>query len=98
MRPKGMWERKERRKASGIFSSAASVALENMPEAFLRSFLSHIPLGRMGTPEDIANAVLFFAGDDAAYITGHILDVAGGYCIGTPQYADVIRQKGGENQ
>lgn len=37
-----------------------------------------IPLGRFGVPEDIANAVSFFAADDAAYVTGQILSVSGG--------------------
>lgn len=71
--------------------TATDAAMNNMPEAFIKSFLSHVPLNRMGKPEDIANAVLFFASEDSSYITGHILDVAGGYGIGTPQYADNIR-------
>ncbi len=37
-----------------------------------------IPLGRMGIPEDVANAVLFLVSDEASYITGEILDVNGG--------------------
>jgi len=37
-----------------------------------------IPLGRLGSAEDIANAVAFLAGDGAAYITGHVLHVNGG--------------------
>jgi 3-oxoacyl-[acyl-carrier protein] reductase len=37
-----------------------------------------IPLGRFGTPDDIAAAVRFLASDDAGYITGHVLDVNGG--------------------
>ena len=37
-----------------------------------------IPLKRIGKPEDIAAAVKFLCGDDAAYITGHVLDVNGG--------------------
>lgn len=73
--------------------TATDAALKSMPEDFIHSFLSHVPLNRMGTPEDVANAVLFFAGDDSSYITGHILDVAGGYGIGTPQYADEIRKQ-----
>jgi 3-oxoacyl-[acyl-carrier protein] reductase len=40
--------------------------------------LSVIPLGRMGSPADVAAAVRFLASDDAAYITGHVLDVNGG--------------------
>jgi len=37
-----------------------------------------IPLGRLGSADDIANAVAFLAGDGAAYITGHVLHVNGG--------------------
>jgi 3-oxoacyl-[acyl-carrier protein] reductase len=37
-----------------------------------------VPLKRIGRPEDIAAAVKFLAGDDAGYITGHVLDVNGG--------------------
>ena len=38
--------------------TATDAAIDNMPEDFRKSFLSHVPLNRMGTPEDIANAVL----------------------------------------
>lgn len=37
-----------------------------------------IPLGRMGTPRDVAAAIVFLASDEAGYITGHVLDVNGG--------------------
>jgi 3-oxoacyl-[acyl-carrier protein] reductase len=36
------------------------------------------PLGRLGTPEDVAYAVAFLASDEAAFITGHVLTVDGG--------------------
>jgi 3-oxoacyl-[acyl-carrier protein] reductase len=42
------------------------------------SMLSHIPLRRIGTPEDVAAAVRFLASEEAGYITGHVLDVNGG--------------------
>ena len=44
--------------------------------------LAGIPMGRWGLAQDIANAALFFACDESAYVTGTILPVDGGYCIG----------------
>jgi len=40
--------------------------------------ISRVPLGKIGTPDDVASAVLFLASDEASYITGEILDVNGG--------------------
>jgi 3-oxoacyl-[acyl-carrier protein] reductase len=40
--------------------------------------LAAIPLGRFGLPEDVANVVLFLAGQDAAYMTGQVLSISGG--------------------
>ena len=47
---------------------------EKLDEAFRRA----VPMGRIGTPEDLPGAILFFASDDAAYITGQVLSVSGG--------------------
>lgn len=44
----------------------------------MQRLLTRIPLGRLGKPEDMANAAAFLASDDAAFITGHMLDVNGG--------------------
>jgi 3-oxoacyl-[acyl-carrier protein] reductase len=44
--------------------------------------LETIPLGRIGTPEDVANCVAFLASEEAAYITGHVLNVNGGMLMG----------------
>jgi len=47
--------------------------------AELAALAREIPVGRLGTPEDVARAVCFFAGEDAAYITGQTLCVDGGW-------------------
>jgi 3-oxoacyl-[acyl-carrier protein] reductase len=49
-----------------------------LPESIRAKMLEHIPLARLGTPADIANAVAFLASDEAAYITGATLHVNGG--------------------
>jgi 3-oxoacyl-[acyl-carrier protein] reductase len=51
-------------------------------EEMTRRLVSNIPLGRMGTPEDVANAALFLASDEAAFITGVALPVDGGHMAG----------------
>lgn len=50
-----------------------------MPEKVLASIISHIPIGRMGKPEEIANAVLFLTGDHSGFITGETLSINGGH-------------------
>jgi NAD(P)-dependent dehydrogenase (short-subunit alcohol dehydrogenase family) len=47
-------------------------------EQFKTSFVSTIPLGRMGTPDEVAKAVSFLASDDSSYVTGIELFVEGG--------------------
>lgn len=53
----------------------------NLPEAMIQPIVSRIPAGRMGEPEDIANAFLFLSSDMASYITGAVLSVDGGVII-----------------
>ncbi len=48
------------------------------PEKLLEAFSRSIPLGRIGQPEDLPGAIVFFASDDAAYVTGQVLSVSGG--------------------
>ena len=68
----------------------ATEAVENrLSEDFRNLFLRHIPLGRMGLPEEIAAAVVYLASDEAAYTTGQILAVSGGFGLATPVYADL---------
>ena len=59
---------------------AASQTHEMPPEGF--PMLAGIPMARWGTAMDIANAALYFASDEANYVTGTILPVDGGYSIG----------------
>ncbi len=51
---------------------------EKVSEAAREAFLTNIPLGRGGLPEDVAKAVRFLCSEDAAYITGQVLHVDGG--------------------
>ncbi|RAR61078.1 2-hydroxycyclohexane-1-carbonyl-CoA dehydrogenase [Paraburkholderia unamae] len=48
------------------------------PEKLLEAFQRSIPLGRIGQPDDLPGAIVFFASDDAGYITGQVLSVSGG--------------------
>ena len=72
----------------------ATKAVENhLSVEFRNLFLRHIPLGRMGLPEEIAEAVVYFASDASAYTTGQILTVSGGFGLATPVYADLAGKK-----
>lgn len=51
---------------------------EGIPDKVIDKLLERVPLGRMGKPQDIANAYLWLASDEASYVTGHVLSVDGG--------------------
>ena len=47
----------------------------------LRDLAEQTPLGRLGTPEDVAQAVVFFASEGASFVTGQILSADGGFIV-----------------
>lgn len=61
-----------------------------LSDEFKESFLKHTPIKRMGKPEEIAAAVVYFASDDSAYTTGQIMEVTGGFGLPTPVYGDTV--------
>ena len=69
--------------------TATEAVEKNLSEEFRTLFLRHIPLNRIGLPEEIAEAVVYFASDASSYTTGQILTVSGGFGLATPVYGDL---------
>jgi 3-oxoacyl-[acyl-carrier protein] reductase len=65
--------------APGFIETAMTSGLS---EDLKQNALKVIPLGKIGVPEDVANAVAFLASEEASYITGHVLNVNGGMLMG----------------
>ena len=65
--------------APGFIETSMTAALS---DEFKQAAVKQIPLGRVGSPEDIANAVAFLASNEASYITGLVLNVNGGMLMG----------------
>jgi 3-oxoacyl-[acyl-carrier protein] reductase len=65
--------------APGFIETAMT---EVLGDEFKQSAARQIPLGRVGTVDDVASAVAFLASDEASYITGHVLTVNGGMLMG----------------
>jgi 3-oxoacyl-[acyl-carrier protein] reductase len=65
--------------APGFIETAMTSTLS---DEIKQSALKMIPLGRVGTPEEVANCVAFLASEEAGYITGHVLNVNGGMLMG----------------
>jgi 3-oxoacyl-[acyl-carrier protein] reductase len=61
--------------APGVIDGGMAVQL---PPEVVRGYVEQVPLARAGKPEEVAAAVVFLASDDAAYITGQVVNVDGG--------------------
>ena len=72
--------------------TATEAVEKNLTEEFRSLFLRHIPLGRIGLPEEIAEAVVYFASGASAYTTGQVLTVSGGFGLATPVYGDLVNK------
>src|SRR5204862_1085309 len=65
--------------APGFIETAMTAVLS---DDLKQSAVKQMPLGRVGSADDVANSVTFLASDEAAYITGHVLNVNGGMLMG----------------
>ncbi len=78
------WAKEFARKGANVRCNAIAPGyvmtdiLKTVPEDLLAKFASMTMLGRLGQPEEIANAALFLASDESSYVTGHVLSVNGG--------------------
>jgi len=61
----------------------ATEILDSMPEEILAGMRKRVPLGRIGKPEEVANAYLFLASEEASFISGAVLRVDGAFVVGT---------------
>ena len=69
--------------------TATEAVEKHLSEDFRNLFLRHIPLKRIGLPEEIGAAAVYFASDESANTTGQILALSGGFGLATPIYGDL---------
>lgn len=72
--------------------TATDAVQNHLSDEFRELFLRHMPLARMGTPEEMAAAAVYFASEESAYTTGQILAVSGGFGLATPLYGDLVHR------
>ncbi|MGL5089225.1 MAG: 3-oxoacyl-[acyl-carrier-protein] reductase [Cetobacterium sp.] len=81
------WSKELARKGAQVRSNCvapgfiATPMTDILPEEVIKGMLDRTSLGKLGMPEDVANAVLFLASDESAYITGQTIEVSGGLAI-----------------
>lgn len=73
--------------------TATDAVKDNLNDEFKEFFLKHTPIKRMGKPEEIAAAIVYFASDESAFTTGQIIEVSGGFGMPTPVFGDMIEME-----
>lgn len=73
--------------------TATDAVKDNLNDEFKEFFLKHTPIKRMGKPEEIAAAIVYFASDESAFTTGQIMEVSGGFGMPTPVFGDMIEME-----
>jgi 3-oxoacyl-[acyl-carrier protein] reductase len=69
-------------RANAVCPGFVSTSIINsIPDKVIDAMETKVPLGRLGKPEEIANAYAFLASDEASYINGAVLEVSGGLTI-----------------
>ena len=68
--------------------TATEAVMNNLTPEFMQFFLKHTPIARMATPQEMADAALYFA--TAPFTTGQVLAVHGGFGLGSPVYGDML--------
>ena len=69
----------------------------SVPEEARRHWIERVPVGRPGTAEDIARAVVFLASDQASYITGEVVEIDGGLHVPKTRFGAIAESKAGES-
>lgn len=78
------WAKEFTRKGAAVRTNAIAPGyvetemMATVPDKVLQPIREKTPLGRLGKPQEIANAVLFLASDESSYVNGHVLEVTGG--------------------
>jgi 3-oxoacyl-[acyl-carrier protein] reductase len=67
--------------APGLIATPMTAPMQSFPD-LVDAELAHIPMGRVGTADEVVGATVFLASSAARYITGHTLVVDGGYLVG----------------
>lgn len=70
--------------------TVSQATAQALPESFKEAWMKHTLIRRLGDPRDQANAIVFLASDESSWITGHLMEVCGGYGLAAPMFGDIM--------